>query len=575
MSLSSWERWTGGFLEAIGLSSIKLKILVFALLATLIPSLTMGWLSYRNNRRAIDDKILQELTSLTSVASRELDLWLKERRLEMRVLSSSYEVSENLERLASPGQGERSAAVALRRLQDYLVSVGKRFTSYRELLVADARGKILASSVPSPGASVLPQDLLRRARAGEKVVRDPSWDRRLKAGVVLIAEPVRSADGAFLGVMGAKVGFGDIDAILAACTKDSTQELYLVTRKGEVLVSTGTLAGAFMASRLDAGTAERLFSHESAPLEFPNFRGAEVLGTLRTVPDLGWGVVAEKDTASAYAEVARLRNVTLALISAVLLAIGLAAYLLGLTIVSPLRRLTQGAGKVAGGDLDVDLPVQGRSEVSYMTAVFNDMVARLRKFRDENAAINQELRERNEELRKLSVTDGLTGLYNRTQLPELLAKELSRSRRHGHPFTLLMADIDHFKLFNDTHGHQRGDELLQRFAEVVRGKLRSCDLGARYGGEEFLILLTETGPEGALRLAETLRQAVEEIRMDGRKAVTVSIGVASFPENGGDVESLIRQADAALYRCKREGRNRVGLAGSGRNPGDLSAVSSG
>ena len=95
----SWELATTGFLDAIGLRRIKIKIIAFALLATLIPSLTMGWLSYRNNRRAIDEKIVEELTNLTSHASRELDLWFRERRYEMKVLASSYEVSENLEKM--------------------------------------------------------------------------------------------------------------------------------------------------------------------------------------------------------------------------------------------------------------------------------------------------------------------------------------------------------------------------------------------------------------------------------------------------------------------------------------------
>jgi len=572
--LFSWEKGTSGFLDAIGLRSIKIKIIAFALLATLIPSLTMGWLSYRNNRRAIDEKTVQELTSLTSHASREIDLWLRERRYEMRVLSSSYEVSENLERLSQPGQVDRSKAGALRRLGDYLGSVGRKFADYKQLFVVDVQGKLLASSTapsPAPGPA---GDWLDRARANETAIGEAYWDKALRAGVMVVAEPIRSADGAFLGAMGAKVGFEGIDRILASYAKDPSQELYLVTRRGEILISSADLGGAFMTSKIDPAAADSLFSHET-PLEFHSFRGAEVLGTLRAIPELGWGVVAEKDRAAAYSAIIRLRNLTLTLISAVLLGIGLAAYLLGLTIVRPLGRLAQGAARVAGGDLEVDLPIHGRSEVSYMTAVFNEMVARLRKFRDENAVINQELRERNDELGRLSVTDSLTGLYNRTQLPELLTKELARSQRHHHSFSILMVDIDHFKRFNDTHGHQAGDELLRRFAEILRSSLRSCDFAARYGGEEFLILLTETAPKGGLHFAEQLRQKVEEMRWKGGKAVTVSVGVASFPDSGEDVESLIRQADVALYQCKRDGRNRVALAAAGREHGSPSAVSSG
>ena len=575
VSLFSWEQKTSGFLETIGLRSIKIKIIIFALLATLIPSLTMGWLSYRNNRRAIDEKVIQELTSLTSHASRELGLWLRERRVEMKVLSSSYEVLENLVKINRPERSGETKAQALRRLQDYLGSIGKKFEEYGELFVVDLHGAVLASSTASADASSLGEDWLIQARGNETINLKAVWDPVLGSGVMVIAEPIRTAGGTLLGAMGAKVSFRDIDRILRDYSKDPTQELYLVTRAGEILTSSRGLGDPFMKARLEAATVHELFRHEMTPLDFRNYRGTEVLGALRTVPDLAWGVVAEKDRAAAYSAIVDMRNVTLALISTVLLGIGLAAYVLGLTIVRPLGRLTQGAAKVAGGNLEVSLPVHGRSEVSYMTAVFNEMVGRLRRFRDENAAINQELRQRNDELHTLSITDSLTGLYNRAQLPELLARELARAERHRHSFSILMIDIDHFKRFNDTHGHQTGDDLLRHFAGVLKSSLRSCDLAARYGGEEFLVLLTETGPPGALSMAEKLRASVEASRLRGEMGVTVSIGVASYPDNGEEVELLISQADAALYECKRGGRNRVTLAKVARTRGPASRVSSG
>ncbi len=295
---------------------------------------------------------------------------------------------------------------------------------------------------------------------------------------------------------------------------------------------------------------------------------------MTTIPDLAWGIVAEKDRREAYAAIARMRNVTLALISAVLLGIGLTGYLLGLTIVGPLSRLTYGATKIARGDLEVNLPLHGHSEVSYLTQVFNQMVGQLRKFRDENISINNELRVRNEELQTLSITDSLTGLHNRTQLSELLARELARCQRHLHPFSILMIDIDHFKKFNDTHGHQDGDDMLRQVAEIVRRFLRASDVAVRYGGEEFLILLTETAPERALGFAEKLRSAVEDLQARGKKAVTISIGVASFPDDGDDIESIIREADTALYRCKRAGRNKVAMASAIRQRGGASQASS-
>ena len=559
----SWEQATGRFLDGIGLRSIRSKIIVFALSATFIPSVTMGWLSYRNNRRAIDEKIVQELTSLTSHASRELELWLRERRYEMKVLSSSYEVSENLEKLNRPEQAEPARDAAHRRIEDYLGLIGGRFSDYEELVILDVRGEVVASSRKSPGKIGSAGDWIERARSGETILGDAHWDDTFSAGVMVGVAPIRSAGGVFLGAMVAKFSFNQIRTILASYAQDPFLELYLTTNAGEILISSRGLDGRFMTSKIDPDTARWLFANQMTPHAFRSFRGATVLGALTTVPDLAWGIVAEKDRGEAYAAITRMRNVTLALIVAVLLGIGLAGYLLGLTIVGPLSRLTHGATKIARGDLDVNLPLHGRSEVSYLTQVFNQMVGRLRKFRDENIAINQVLRVRNEELQTLSVTDSLTGLHNRTQLSELLSRELARCRRHLRPFSILMIDIDHFKRFNDAHGHQAGDDLL-----------RASDVAARYGGEEFLILLTETTPERALEFAEKLRAEVEDLRAHSKKAVTVSIGVASFPDDGDDIDSIIHEADEALYMCKHAGRNRVAMANTVRQRGGASQASS-
>lgn len=560
----SWEQKTSRLLDGIGLRSIKSKITIFALLATLIPSVTMGWLSYHNNRRAIDEAILRELANLTSHAAREFGIWLRDRRYEAKVFSSSYEVSENIVALNRPGVSEQERMMAQRRIEDYLRSVADKFVDYAELVVIDARGELLASSSDQPGTLVLEDDWLDRAKVNQAVIGDAYLDEARGVGVITIVEPIVLADGSFLGSIGVKVRFDAIESILSKTVIEPTHQLHLITRRGEILSSTDGLDGEFMSEKLDTSIAVQLFAREQSTLAFRNHHGTEVVSTLHTVPDLEWGVVAEKAQSIAYAEVARLRNVTMALICGVLLIIGLAAYLLGMTIVRPLDRLAQGAAKVAGGDLDIILPSHGRSEVGYMTEVFNDMVGRLRLFRDENTAINQKLRDRNDELRELSITDSLTGLYNRTHLPELLDREMARARRRQIPFSILMMDIDHFKRFNDTYGHLAGDEQLRLVARILKNLLRACDAGARYGGEEFLILLTETGPEGALFFAEKLRARVEEVRSQREQAVTVSIGVASYPDDGDDIEGIIREADAALYRCKRGGRNQVALARADR-----------
>jgi diguanylate cyclase (GGDEF)-like protein len=169
-------------------------------------------------------------------------------------------------------------------------------------------------------------------------------------------------------------------------------------------------------------------------------------------------------------------------------------------------------------------------------------------------------------VKRQAITDELTQLANRRRFTETLSLEVKRAERFGDPLTLVLADLDDFKQINDRHGHQVGDEVLRRFADVVRANVRDFDLPVRFGGEEFAILLPETGLEGGEQLARRLAAALARLRLPetggDRPPVTASFGVASFPEAHG-VEELLSAADQALYQAKFEGKNRVAVAFSG------------
>jgi diguanylate cyclase (GGDEF)-like protein len=167
-----------------------------------------------------------------------------------------------------------------------------------------------------------------------------------------------------------------------------------------------------------------------------------------------------------------------------------------------------------------------------------------------------------ETVERQAVTDELTGLANLRAFHATLEGEIERSRRFGTPLALVMLDLDHFKLINDEYGHQQGDEVLELIADVLRDFSRDIDSPARYGGEELAVVLPQTDSEGAEQLAERIREAVEQLevpRVDGKGSLRLkaSFGVAAVPENAIDREALIAAADAALYRAKRGGRNRV------------------
>lgn len=162
--------------------------------------------------------------------------------------------------------------------------------------------------------------------------------------------------------------------------------------------------------------------------------------------------------------------------------------------------------------------------------------------------------------------DSLTRLLNRRVFMDMLRQECQRAVRYGTPLSLIMYDVDHFKVINDSHGHLVGDAVLVGIVEAVNGELRNLDKHCRWGGEEFLVMTVDTGLDGAHILAERIRRRVEQTRFDGVKGVTLSLGVTSF-EASEDVDTLLRRADALLYRAKRAGRNRVQPAPS-LNPAD-------
>jgi diguanylate cyclase (GGDEF)-like protein len=549
------------------LNSIKTKIIVFAVIATVIPSVSMWWLSYVQNRKFLSEKITQELMDVSAQASREVDLWFKERLYDVRVFSSSYMLSENLEKIFFKNSGETETTVALRRLKDYLGSVREKFIPYDELALIDVQGNTVASSAAQGNPISMPEKWLDTARAGKRILGEPCRENAGGNAVMVIGEPIQDGQGRLLGVLVAKLNFQTIGLILESYVQGQEVELNLVTREGLLLASSRSARAEPLKPVLAKEIAQRLFSGDRGPLGYEDPEGGTVVGTLKKVADLNWGVVAEKDREQAYAQIVRLRNLTLLLVAAVLIGIGVCAYLLGVAMVRPLGLLTRGAAKVSAGDLDLDVPVRTRSEIGYLTEVFNHMVAKLRQGRQELAAANEALRGKNDQLEVLSITDSLTGLYNRSHLMETLAGEVARSRRHHRVFTLLIMDIDHFKSYNDSYGHLAGDEALRRTGVLLKESIRSCDYAARYGGEEFILILPETGPEDGLETAERIRNQIAEKDMgsDGDPLkVTMSVGVASFPRDGEDPHSLMKRADAALYEAKRRGRNRVVGSGEGR-----------
>ncbi len=202
---------------------------------------------------------------------------------------------------------------------------------------------------------------------------------------------------------------------------------------------------------------------------------------------------------------------------------------------------------------------------------FEDSTRRMMRQYVENVAAQLDKSKLYGRIQSMATRDGLTRLYNRRHFEQFLARELERSRRFDKKLAVILFDIDNFKHYNDANGHPAGDEVLRQVARIVQKKARTVDLVARYGGEEFVIVLIESGPEGAAERAENLRAAIERQAFPAEETqplggLTVSGGYATFPECGSTPEELIDAADKALYEAKRAGRNRMRAAEAIREP---------
>ncbi|HEY4707529.1 MAG TPA: GGDEF domain-containing protein, partial [Thermodesulfobacteriota bacterium] len=221
--------------------------------------------------------------------------------------------------------------------------------------------------------------------------------------------------------------------------------------------------------------------------------------------------------------------------------------IMGNYLTKPITSLATATNKLAAGEMP-NIEVDREDELGTLSSSFNVMV--------------ESIRRRDEALKALAITDGLTGLYNYRYFRTELEKEVKSSHRFARPLSLIMADVDHFKHYNDRNGHAQGDMALKKVAQVLSKTVREVDLCARYGGEEFVVILPETTLEVALNVAERIRRkleeeefAYEELQPGGK--LTLSLGVAALTADASEAQGLVEAADRSLYKAKENGRNQV------------------
>jgi diguanylate cyclase (GGDEF)-like protein len=525
---------------------IRAKVLSVVVLSALAPALLVGFASYLTSREILIDKVNNQLTGRTASASEQVHYWFTERSLDTEVFANSFIVSENLRRweLAKRTTDKRAAGEAQSKLQEYLDQVRNRYPLYRELFIVDTHGTLVARTQPfidELEKQISPELLLSE--------RDNSLQRFGDELVFYVRRIVRDRQDEQVGTL---VTISGLEELWRRLGGDLQQ-----TDLGQIRIFDASGESIFDSRRRPPGLGQdflsegvrRCLAGEKGIAEYRDGRGREVLGAFQFLTSHRLGLIVEMDSEQAFAAVHRLRNFNLLISLCAASLVTLVGWGLVVSLTRPIEALIEGAKAVARGDLSQAIPISSTDEIGYLTKVFNRMT--------------RALKETHTDLQQKSSTDELTGLFNRRFLAKAFNMELSRAERSGKPLSVLMVDIDHFKAFNDRFGHQEGDAVLRKTGPFLVEHLRSTDVAARYGGEEFIVLLPATGKKEAAGKAETLRKALAEGSLGGGRTteVTVSIGVAVWPDDGRTEGELVGAADAALYVAKRGGRNRVAVSG--------------
>jgi diguanylate cyclase (GGDEF)-like protein len=384
--------------------------------------------------------------------------------------------------------------------------------------------------------------------------------------------------------------FESIDAVLDVYAKRSTGELAfayiaVLDMNGEVVAHTDPREYGKVYN--SSFVREAMVTRRSLTKEFFTEKGRIVQVSMPIISGLRWGTIIA-DTSLSGLDDRVISNQLTVLASTFLIACSTAVLiwtLLNHMVFLPLEGFARISRSIGRGDFSAraDVPAT-KDEIALLGNTLNEMAdqvashasrleatveERTRALQDANASlakVNRDLASAVDELARLARTDGLTQLNNHRTFHERIAQEVRRSERSDSPLTILMIDVDHFKAYNDAHGHPAGDRVLKRVANILKNSLRNTDFVARYGGEEFAILLVDTPLSFAAKVADKVRTAVRGSVFEGAKEsqpsgkVTISIGMAGWPMHGKTAASLIESADGALYAAKRAGRDQVKMA---------------
>jgi diguanylate cyclase (GGDEF)-like protein len=535
------------------LNSVSTRIILCVFVSTLLTALIVSWLSIGAVYKNVRSDVLHYTLMLLDERGAQIEVW-HAAALQQLAASSAVDTAWHKALRAALGKHPGPALTGL-----YWVSSG-----LQRDVVAAAAVPHLDLPPPPPELAAFFERISLRSVAGPG-----SHDGDRSLGCLSARIDLVGANSDFLGALEGCLSSEGLFGFLGAPVPDfAGTRLLIIDREGRI----GAAGGAHASSRLGeilpstGATGRPLFEYTTAD-------GTRKVSAMAQVGATGLYLVSEADHARAFAPAHAITRQIFIVDVCVILLFSVLAFKITLAIMKPIEALSVGARRIAQGQVDYQIPVPANNddELGLLTRTFNDMMAKLRsnqlvieQDRVRLGEKNDELQRANEILSQLSITDGLTKLHNHRYFQDSLTREIKRLSRTKTPLSLILIDIDDFKMLNDTHGHAAGDEVLISLAAIMNDSARESDLIARYGGEEFVILMPNTDLAGGVHLAEKIRMTVESTRLiigDNMKPVeiTISLGVALY---AGNRRGFFGEADRALYQAKAAGKNCVIIASS-------------
>lgn len=522
--------------------------------------------------------LLVALAGLPALALTAYNTWDERSRLELQALDTLHRLATQAaqrqqqviesakQTLAAISLHPASAMTDQESCNEFLAKLLKKSSGiYHSMGIYRADAVLVCNAVPWQGTVVSPDRLYFRLAltSGKFTIGTYQVGRVTKQQGINFGYPVTDPAGTVTGVAFVAINLENMNEMAAAVPYPEQTIITVVDRDGVVLVQhppTGEIVGEKLRN---TQVRNKILSSRSGIFRMPATDGIDRLWAYETVTDNPDRVIPMRVLVSipmnviyAEANMAFERYLVGIALATTLLLIG-AWYGTEIYLLRKVRTLLNAAGSIHSGDLHVrtGMPHDG-DELSQIGAAFDTMTQALQ---DRDTERQQLLSKLNEQV----ITDPLTGLNNRRYLMDFLQRELERARRSNTPVAAIMLDIDYFKRINDAFGHSAGDFVLQEMARLLNQHIRGSDMVCRYGGEEFLLILPGATLEGTRQRAENIRALVKTLNLQFNNRslgiITVSLGIALFPDHAATGDALIQAADEALYESKEAGRDRVSV----------------